>query len=121
MSQLGPLGHWQTWASALLLASVVYAILKIKVSPGTSATQAALAGLSLAREKSDMDYAKIGLAFAAKQWQQRKRWLLAISLLAGVVLAGALFFLVPAMLSVPAAVYGLVAVAGVVVLAKSKY
>ncbi len=121
MSQLGPLGLWQAWTSAVLIAAVVYAILKIKVSPGSTATQAAIAGLSLARESNDMDYAKIGLALAARQWQRRKKFLLAIALVSGVVLAMLLFLLVPALLRVPVAVYGLVAVAGVVIFAKSKY
>lgn len=114
-------GYWQLWAGAVLVASVVYALLKAAVPVGLEAKKTAAVGLLLTARTKDKDFARIGRQLAAKQWQKRKRILLVGSAVAGVLILSAVCCLVPEAVTYPVWTYALAAAAGIGIIVFSKY
>ncbi len=113
--------HWQMWAAAVFLASILYAILKLKVSVGGGALRSVALGAALAKKTGDTDFARAGVVMARNAWRKRKLSLLAISAVAGALIFSVLFALVPALVGFPGWLYGVAAGIGVVVFFVSKY
>jgi len=112
---------WELWSVALLVSSLLYAILKIKVPVSEASRQKALIGVALAESRGDVDFARIGLQMAASEWKRRKRFLLVISGVVGLLATGVVAALWPTLLTWPMWLYALAAVIAVFVFFKSKY
>ncbi|MCP4897939.1 MAG: hypothetical protein GY906_13285 [bacterium] len=104
---------------ALLLGGALYAYLKHAVPVPPDAAQALEAGLEMAKQKDDQDYAMVGAVMAARAWGRRKRWLLALSLILGIVASITLVSFVPSVASAPLWLGVSAAIAGMLLFVKS--